>query len=75
MSEDQMKPKTKFACSKCGCEQYVVGEIRGPGGKLASMFEVDNERFSYIACQNCKFTEFYRTELKKLDRVLDFLIG
>jgi uncharacterized protein len=63
-----------FHCSKCGHNQCETGEIRASGGGLSSVFDIENRRFSYMSCANCTFTEFYKTDLRGLTKIFDFLV-
>ena len=64
----------KYQCMKCAHDCYEVGETRSSGGLLSSFFEVETEKFSFVACVRCGYTEFYRHKRNPL-RVLDFSIG
>ena len=65
----------RYSCPKCKGTDFDVGEIRASGGVLSAMFELQNKRFSYVACKRCKYTEFYRAEVGKLQQVLDLFVG
>ncbi|MEK1941073.1 MAG: zinc ribbon domain-containing protein [Pseudomonas sp.] len=62
----------KYQCVKCGEEKFEVGESRTAGGILSSIFEVETEKFSFVACARCGFTEFYRCERSALRTIFDF---
>ncbi|MCA3022993.1 MAG: zinc ribbon domain-containing protein [Alphaproteobacteria bacterium] len=66
--------KLPYACSKCGHGEYEAGEIRASGGGWSAIFDFETERLSYVACTNCQHTEFYRTRVGNLSRVVDFLM-
>ncbi len=65
----------RYICPKCKGTDFDAGEIRASGGFLSALFELQNKRFSYVSCKRCKYTEFYRAELGKLQSVLDLLVG
>ena len=65
----------RYVCPKCQGTEFDVGEIRASGGMLSAMFELQNKRFSYVSCKRCKYTEFYRAELSKLQQTLDLFVG
>ncbi len=65
----------KYECLKCSHDVYEVGETRSSGGLLSSFFEVETEKFSFVACARCGYTEFYRRNRNGLRNVLDFSIG
>jgi uncharacterized protein len=67
-----MNSATPWQCAKCGHLEFKTGEIRASGGGLSSIFDVENERFSYVSCADCAYTEFYKLELSVLQSVLDF---
>lgn len=69
------EPKKLYACSQCGNKSYETGEIRASGGIWSSLFDFDTERFSFVACKACRHTNFYRTRLRNLSRVVDFLLS
>jgi predicted nucleic-acid-binding Zn-ribbon protein len=64
-----------YACRKCGHMGYETGEFRASGGRWSSWFDFDTERFSFVACERCRYTEFYRVRLGQLGRVVDFLLS
>jgi uncharacterized protein len=61
----------KYECAKCGHPEFDVGEIRASGGILSSVFEVESEKFAYISCKRCGYTEFYRGERSILRHIFD----
>lgn len=64
-----------WQCPKCGGGQRETGELRAHGGFWSSAFDVSTRRFSYIACQQCGYTEFYKADLTASSKVFDFLVG
>ncbi len=62
----------KYSCNKCGNSTYETGEIRATGGILSKIFDVQNKKFSYIACARCHFTEFYKASSSQLGNIFDF---
>ena len=67
--------KLPFTCRRCGHGKYETGEIRTAGGLWSSWFDFDTQRFSFVACTKCQYTEFYRVRLGQLGRVVDFLLS
>jgi predicted nucleic-acid-binding Zn-ribbon protein len=49
--------------------------VRGTGGLASSLFNVQSEKFSYVACAACGYTELYKKPLSDLQKVFDFLAG
>ena len=70
-----MSEPIRYVCPKCKGTEFDAGELRGSGGALSAIFELQNRRFSYVSCNRCKYTEFYRAELNELQHVLDLFIG
>jgi predicted nucleic-acid-binding Zn-ribbon protein len=62
-------------CSKCRHTKFHAGEVRGTGGLASSLFNVQSEKFSYVACAACGYTELYKKPLSDLQKVFDFLAG
>lgn len=65
-------PELSFECSKCGHTGYEVGELRGAGGILSQLFDVQRARFSTVTCTRCEYTEMYRADSSLLGDVFDF---
>jgi predicted nucleic-acid-binding Zn-ribbon protein len=63
----------QFVCSKCGHDSFTSGEIRVSGSVLGSLLEVEGNRFTYVACKQCRFTEFYLGDKELMTSILDFL--
>ena len=61
-----------YHCPKCGNRACEVLQVSTTGGGIARFFDFQNRRFSAVVCDQCKFTEFYRTEASLLSKVLDF---
>lgn len=61
-----------FECPKCGHTGYEVGELRGTGGILSKIFDVQRSRFSTVTCTRCQYTEMYRADSSLLGDVFDF---
>jgi len=62
-----------FECPKCGHERCEVGQLRGTGGLLSSIFDVQRERFTSVSCARCRYTELYKADRKRLEEILDFV--
>lgn len=60
-------------CGKCGTTSRKSGEFRAAGGFLSTFFDVATERFTYVSCTGCGYTEFYNARLATGTRVVDFL--
>ena len=65
-----------WQCPKCERHDYEVGQFAATSGKVLSrMFNFQNRKFTTITCNNCQFTEIYKTTPGKLATVFDFLSG
>lgn len=62
-----------WQCQKCKCRDFAIQEVRATGGAFARIFDIQNRKFSAIICDNCTFTEFYKTKSSAIGNVLDFL--
>jgi len=67
-----MEQILKFKCPKCGTGQYETGEIFASGSMLAKTFGLQNRRFTFVSCDMCHFTEFYRVPKKRIGEVMNF---
>lgn len=61
-----------WQCVKCGRREFEVDEFRATGGILSKIFDVQSKRFTTVSCENCSYTEIYRTRSSTLGSVLDF---
>ena len=60
-------------CKKCGSKERKTGEFRASGGLISSFFDFATERFTYVSCGKCGYTEFYNQKLGTGSRIIDFL--
>jgi len=65
-------PPTK-PCRKCRSTERKTGEFRASGGLISSFFDFATERFTYVSCGGCGYTEFYNQRLGTGSRIIDFL--
>jgi predicted nucleic-acid-binding Zn-ribbon protein len=65
----------KYNCPKCGNKQYEIGEMWTFRSYWSKIFELGSRRFTFISCQNCRFTEIYKVPLKEIGEVLNFKAG
>ena len=61
-----------WKCPKCGSGTFEVSDVRTSGGALASIFDIENRKFSAVTCERCSYTELYRTDPGGIEKVLDF---
>ena len=65
----------QFNCSKCHNTSYETGTIRTTGGGFSRFFDVQNQKFSHITCDNCGYTEFFKRKGSRAGNILDMFIG
>jgi len=63
----------RYTCPKCGNKQYETGEIWTVGSVWTRIFEVHNRRFTFVACEKCKYTELFKVPLKNIGEVFNTL--
>ena len=67
--------KKNYVCPKCGCTRYTADQIQTTGGDFAKIFNVQNKKFTTVSCDQCGYTEFYRSETSAGMNILDFLLN
>ena len=73
--KQEPKQFQSYKCIKCGCNELKTGQMRVSGGFWASAFEIENNRFNWIACNKCGYTEFYKSNVPGVQKVFDYLIN
>jgi uncharacterized protein len=63
----------KYKCTKCGNSQYTIGEMWVSGMFMTKFLGFQDRRFTYISCNMCHFTEFYKVPRKNIGEVLNFV--
>ena len=61
-----------YQCTKCDNKSYKLGEMRATGGTLSKIFDVQTEKFTAVTCEQCTYTEFYKTKTSGISNVFDF---
>jgi predicted nucleic-acid-binding Zn-ribbon protein len=73
MGETNMNSK-EYSCDKCGVKTYKSGELRTTGSGVSRFFNLQNQKYTTIACTECGFTEMYRMDGGgKAGNILDIL--
>ena len=67
--------KKNYICPKCGCTRYTADQIQTNGGDFAKIFNVQNKKFTTVSCDQCGYTELYRSETSAGMNILDFLLN
>lgn len=66
--------KRQYVCPKCGCTRYEGDQFQATGGGFAKVFEVQNKRFVTITCEDCGYTELYKSDTSLGMNILDLLM-
>jgi predicted nucleic-acid-binding Zn-ribbon protein len=61
-----------YTCPKCKNRSYSVAEMRATGGILSKIFDVQNQKYTSVTCDKCKYTEFYKAPTGALSNIFDF---
>lgn len=69
------KPQINYRCPKCNGRQYRTETVSTTGGLFTKIFNVQHRRFTAVICEQCTYTELYRTPGSKLENVFDFMTG
>jgi predicted nucleic-acid-binding Zn-ribbon protein len=64
-----------YTCPKCNFKTYQLGEIRATGRTLSKIFDIQNQKFTSVTCERCKYTEFYKTKTSAISNVFDFFMS
>lgn len=65
----------KYTCPKCGNKQYEIGEMWAIGSIWTRLFEIHSKRFTYLTCQKCRYTEFFKTSRKNIEEAYNGVSG
>lgn len=61
-----------YTCPKCANKTCIIGEMRATGGIFSKIFDIQTEKYTSVTCENCKYTEFYKSTTKALSNIFDF---
>lgn len=62
-------------CMKCGSTNADTKEVAMTGTGFSKFFDVQNNQFTIVFCENCGYTEFYKKDSSTAGNVLDFFLG
>lgn len=65
----------RYNCPKCGHKQCETGEIYAAGSIMTKIFNIQNRKFTTLTCKKCTYTEFFKTDMKNINNVVDLFIG
>jgi predicted nucleic-acid-binding Zn-ribbon protein len=55
-----METKQQWVCTKCGGREADTGVIRTTGGGASRYFNIQNQKFEYLSCKRCGYTDLFR---------------
>ena len=61
-----------YICPKCNNKEYVSGQFQATGGTFSKLFNIQNQKFTTITCNECSYTEIYKGDTNAVSNVLDF---
>lgn len=62
-------------CIKCGSKRAGKKEVAMTGTGLSKMFDVQNNHFVVVYCENCGYSEFYNKKASASSNILDLFFG
>ncbi len=60
-----------YKCPKCDNDTYTTGQMRATGRTLSKIFDVQTEKYTSVTCDNCTYTEFYKSKTSAISNVFD----
>ncbi len=70
-----MKIVEHKGCIKCGSTRAAQKEVAMTGTGLSKMFDVQNNRFLVVYCEDCGYSEFYNKQSTTGSNILDLFFG
>ena len=64
-----------FECPKCNNTICKQGQLRGAGGFLTKLLDIQNRKFITYTCTRCGYTEMFESQSSIIGNVLDFFAG
>ncbi|MEK5173817.1 zinc ribbon domain-containing protein [Heyndrickxia sp. FSL W8-0496] len=62
-------------CIKCGSQNAGQKDVAMTGTGLSKMFDIQNNQFTVVYCNNCGYSEFYNKQASTASNILDFFFG
>ncbi|RKQ30892.1 zinc ribbon domain-containing protein [Oceanobacillus halophilus] len=62
-------------CIKCGSTRANQKEVAMTGTGLSKMFDVQNNQFLVVYCEDCGYSEFYNKQSSKGSNLMDLFFG
>ena len=64
-----------YQCAKCEGSEFKNNEIRTTGSGLSRFFDIQNQKFTAVTCNNCGYTELFKVQGGGIGNFFDFLSG
>ncbi len=61
-----------WSCPKCNSLEHEEDTVTMTGSGFSKFLNVQNRKFLAVTCSNCKYTEFYKGQIKGWENVIDF---
>lgn len=61
--ELEQRFQKEFKCSKCGSQGALTKELSMTGTGLSKLLDIQHNRYLFVSCRNCGFTEVYNTKV------------
>lgn len=61
-----------YRCPKCNSRQYHTETVSTTGGLFSKIFDIQHRKFTAVVCEQCTYTELYKTKSSQLANVFDF---
>ena len=61
-----------YRCPKCNSRQYRTEIVSTTGGLFTKIFDIQHRKFTAVICEQCTYTELYKTKSSQLANVFDF---
>ncbi|MFD1851793.1 zinc ribbon domain-containing protein [Oceanobacillus bengalensis] len=62
-------------CIKCGSTRANKKEVAMTGTGLSKMFDVQNNQFIVVYCEDCGYSEFYNKKSSGASNIMDLFFG
>ncbi len=62
--------KQMYSCVKCEGTEYRAGELRTTGSGISRFLNVQNQKYTTVACAACGYTELYRLDGSGISNIL-----
>ena len=57
---ESMSGKQQWSCGKCDSQEAETGTIRTTGDWASRYLNMQNQKFDYVSCAQCGYTDFFR---------------